>query len=176
MKLKKLWKILVALVCFGMIGAVADYSVLTVEAKTSMTTFPKKMRGTWYQYDYTGQLVKQTLTGKKWISYYNGKREVEYLHPEPKGRPAYPKYEKKKENWLYILGSPVKVRGRKWILVEGWYQLGGGASYNVSRINGHWVLTNATGSGLWNSNHWYHSAKLAKKLRNKRYTHFAYEN
>lgn len=177
MKLKKLWKIFVALVCFGMVGAVADYSALTVEAKTSMTTFPKKMRGTWYQFDKSSNRIeKQKITTKKWISYINGKKETSYLHAAPINRPAYPKHEKRKENWIYIISSPTKVRGRMWIGLVWWYQGNGAASYNVSKLNGHWVLTNAGGAGLWYSNHWYHSAKLAKKLRNKRYSHFAYEN
>lgn len=175
MKSKKFWKILLALVCFGMGGIAANYSVLTVEAKTSMTTFPKKMQGTWYQFDKSSNRIeKQKITAKKWIFYNHGKKETGYLHAEPVSGPAYPKPEKKKENWIYISGGPIKARGRMWIGVVGWYQISGMASYNVSKLKGHWVLTNAGGSGLWGSNHWYRSAKLAKKLKNKRYAHFVY--
>lgn len=42
------------------------------------------------------------------ISYINGKKEISYLHAAPVNRPVYPKYEKRKENWVYIISSPTK--------------------------------------------------------------------
>ena len=178
MKSKKIWIAILAIISFITVGSSAIVnSVEPVKAETRMSMFPKKMRGTWYQYNKkTHRIDKNVITAKKWVSYSDGKKGTEYLHVYPKNAPAYPKQEKKKQNWIYILGDPVKVRGRMWILVEGWYQAAGGASYNVSKLKGHWVLTNASGAGLWYSNHWYHSAKLAKKLKNQRYPHFAYDS
>ena len=51
MKSKKIWIAILAIISFITVGSSAIVnSVEPVKAETRMSTFPKKMRGTWYQY------------------------------------------------------------------------------------------------------------------------------
>lgn len=174
MKIKKILIVITAMISLAAIGSTTTTAVQAKEKKVNVKVFPKKARGTWYHYDYTGQLVKDTLTRKKWISYYNGKRSVSYLHVQPKGGTNWNNRDGKKENWIYIDSSPVKVHGHRWVCVRGWYEMTAGPFFTVSTEKGHHVLTNAAGHDVNGAVHWYRTAKLAKKLRNKHYAHFAY--
>lgn len=174
MRFKQVLIELVALISLGSIGIVASSKTNIVQAKHIAAVYPKRMRGTWYNYDkYDKKVQKVIYTKNKSITYYEGRKYISHLHHKPK---STPKNSKRAASWCYI-GARAKVRGRNWISIYGWEQTAGaGAHYNVSKLAGHWVLTSASGAGFWSSEHWYRSAKLAKKLRNKRYAHFAYEN
>lgn len=168
MKLKKIWIALIAIISLGVFAS----NTSDVSAKSNTAIYPKNMRGTWYHYDkYTKKMEKSVYTKNKSFFYTDGKKLVGYLHNKPK---STPRYSKKTAGWEYIMDH-TKVRGKNWITLYGWDQSSGaGAHLNVSKLNGHWVLTNATGPTFYSSEHWYRSAKLAKKLRNHHYPGFAY--
>lgn len=177
MKLKKMWITLIAIFSLGMIGSIATIKLANpVQAKINVSVFPKKMRGTWYQYDKQTHLVnKETITAKKWIFYEdNGKKSIYPLHVLPKNGSHWNKMSKKKDKWMYIVNMPVKVHGHTWLAIRGWYEMTAGPFFTVSKLKGHQVLTNAAGYLVTGANHWYHSVKLAKKLKNKHYAHFVY--
>ncbi|BDR60026.1 hypothetical protein [Lactobacillus xylocopicola] len=177
MKVKRNLLALVALISLSTIGSLSVTSVNPVQAKSARAVFPKKMRGTWYQFDKDANRIKKwTITKNKEIFYNKGKKSYLYLHAKPKYIPAVVKTTKKTKNWTYL--EPVmRVRGRKWVTQYGWDQTAGaGAHYNVSKLKGHWVLTDAGGAGFWYSSHWYRSPKLAKKFKNRHYKGFAYDN
>lgn len=176
MKLKKIFIILTAMITLGTATVYAVNSTHTVDAKVNKATFPKKMRGNWYQYsDYSKKVNKQVITKKHFKMNDDGYKYTRYLHVNPTGQ-AHDYYNgnKKKLNWIFIT-SNVRAHGRTWLATRGWYEsAGAGAFLNVSKLNGHKVLTWAGGAGVWGSEHWYRSRKLAKRLRNQRYTGFKY--
>lgn len=173
MKIKKILIFITALISLVAVGSTTTTAVQAKEEKINVKVFPKKMRGTWYQYD-KGQLTKTIYTKKKIISYYNGKRGVLYLHVQPKGGSNRDKRDSKKENWVFLNPTLTKFQGHKWVTYWNWYACHAAPYFNVSRLNGHQVLTNEYGVYPNGANHSYRSIKLAKKLKNKRYVHFVY--
>ena len=175
MKLKKILITFIALISLIAIGNVNVSSVQAKQEKVSVKVFPKKMRGTWYQIDdLTGRLTKTTYTKNKIISYYNGKKGIRYLHVKTKGEPNWDNRDSKKEDWVYMYPGVTKFQAHKWITYYGWYQMSAAPYFNVSKINGHQVLTNEYGVYPKGANHYYRTAKLAKKLKNRHYAHFVY--
>lgn len=180
MNIKKILTKIVLLL--ALCSTCASLSKPTVtKAETTVTAkpmFPKKMQGTWYTYSkYDKKLYKITITKKK-IIYYGPNRNKSTLTVHkfiPRdNRPQTKKYLKKTAKWIFLLGYE-KAHGRKWLHYFGWNQTAGAGDYfNVSKINGHKVLTTAAGAGVWKSEHYYRSAKLAKKLANRHYHHFQY--
>lgn len=68
-----------ALISLGTFFCGAKGSANIVQAKTNTTFFPKKMRGTWYQY-YNKKISKMTITKNKEVHHYiNGTKNIRYL-------------------------------------------------------------------------------------------------
>lgn len=110
MKFKK--KIITLLALFSVAAGfgIAHSSVSSVQAKTNITTFPKKMRGTWYAYFNKKIIWKMTFTKDKEISYGTKSRHIRYLHKQPK---AFPEPSKKNKNWIYR-SETTKIKGHTW--------------------------------------------------------------
>lgn len=67
MKFKKKIITLLALISVAAGFGIAHSSVSSAQAKTNITTFPKKMRGTWYAYFNKKKIWKMTFTKDKKI-------------------------------------------------------------------------------------------------------------
>lgn len=169
------------IVGLGTIGTATINSATTVQAKKVPTVYPKSMRGTWYNYltDPTSSYstTKDVFTKTKHIRYYDKSegKNVTYLHKyiphtawDAIGSDTF-----KALHWEYLTGY-TKQNGLKWLNVKSWnepagiggHEQKGGQFYNISKIKGNQVLTNANvmhGSKIHNCSHWYRSKKLAKK-------------
>ncbi|TPR52531.1 hypothetical protein [Apilactobacillus micheneri] len=151
---------------------------VTVQAAfkpTIATSFPKAMRGYWYASDGKTKYY----IGKKVFEYKNGKHvQKSYLHNsnQQKKYPMGSDSSSKKSptvNWLYAYQG--KYHGMNWIDTIVWNAgAGDGAFYNFSKHNGHQVLSTAYGAGVWGTQHYYRSFKLAKQFMHKRYPHYSY--
>ncbi|TPR24876.1 hypothetical protein DY102_00155 [Apilactobacillus timberlakei] len=151
---------------------------LTSKASTkpsSIGTFPKAMRGHWYATD--GKV--SYYIGKKLLYYKNGKYSYKsYLHNlnQQKQHPIGVGSLYKKNptiDWLYAY--KIKAHALNWINALVWNSgAGDGTFYNFSKHNGHQVLSSAYGVGIWGTEHYYRSFKLAKQFMHKRYPHYSY--
>ncbi|WP_105956614.1 hypothetical protein [Apilactobacillus quenuiae] len=158
---------------------VGSYHVTTKAAfkPAIVTSFSKSMRGYWY----ASNGKDKYYIGKKVFEYKRGKYSYKaYLHNlnQQKQYPIGSDSSSKKSptvNWLYSYKSKAKVHGMKWIDVLVWNAgAGDGAFYNFSKHNGHQILSTAYGAGLWGTEHYYRSFKLAKQFMHKRYPHYDY--
>lgn len=177
MKIKKFIIAIALIVTVGVSTACTINQINIVDAKTNIAVFPKKMRGKWYSYsNYSNKVNKQIITKKRFKANEAGDKYTRYLHVNPTGcsYDYYKRSNNKKINWVYF-SNRAKAHGRNWLALRGWYQSAGAASYfNLSKLNGHQVLTIAGGAGVWGSEHYYRSQKLAKQLKNQRYSGFKY--
>ncbi|RHW49010.1 hypothetical protein [Lactobacillus bombicola] len=166
MKIKKYIIAIVLIATMGVSTACTINNAKIVDAKINTAVFPKKIRGTWY----SGNGNKTVITPKKYISYDGGHKYVSYLHV----RHNNSKMSNKTQNWIYFFDRG-QVNGRRWITIKGWNaMMGFGTHYNVSKLNGHYVLTTAMGEPISGSSHSYKSLKLARQLKNQRYSGFKY--
>ncbi|MFC6206215.1 hypothetical protein [Levilactobacillus tongjiangensis] len=165
--MKKTMKLfLIALVCFFAVGALTT-TASAHKAGYSYSKLPKGMRGTWYTYTNFGY----------------GKKKIYKLHMSNKNLRKYKKhkvYANKKalktvKYWTATQTS--KFAGYRWIHEYGWQQTAGaGEYYNLHKFGKHKVFTVAEGAGIWVSAHYYRSKKVAKKMGQKHYPKFSYQN
>ena len=175
MKFKKKIITLLALISVAAGFGIAHSSISNVQAKTNITTFPKKMRGTWYAYFNKKIIWKMTFTKDKEISYGTKSKHIRYLHKQPK---VFPEPSKKNKDWIYI-SNIKKVTGHTWYCINDYSPVLSGEYYGVAKLKGNWVL----GSALYHNNtfesddiHWYRSRKLAKKFKKRHYKGFDFAN
>lgn len=173
MKLKKKIIAFMALISLGTFFCGAKGSANIVQAKTNTIFFPKKMRGTWYQY-YNKKISKMTITKNKEVHHYiNGTKNIRYLEKKPT---IIPETSQKTKNRFYISRTR-KVHGYTWYginkitlpadLTEEYY--------GVAKIKGNWVFDTALAHGnVFESDnmHWYRTPELAKRLKNAHYKNF----
>ncbi|TPR24484.1 hypothetical protein DY120_04175 [Apilactobacillus micheneri] len=176
MKLKKIFYL--TFLFFIALFIWSENSTLTSKASTkpsSISIFPKQMRGYWYASDGKSKYYM----GKKVFEYKNGKHVqklyLHNLHQQKKYPIGNASLSKKSPtiNWLYAY--QFKYHGMNWINALVWNSgAGDGTFYNFSKHNGHQVLSTAYGAGIWGTQHYYRSFKLAKQFMHKRYPHYSY--
>lgn len=195
-KVKPKLKLLTWVLTIGTLaGAIAtinfqsSYSTQTVKAASkkdidefknlhvSPKTFPKKMRGTWYSCSSDdNSLTKTVITKNKMIYRYKNGKVTNSLHVYKKHslNPKSKGYRRNRISWLFLnYVKPFKEKNRYYVVYRGWNQvLGTNVHYNVSKINGHEILT--LSSGFYVSDHSYKSKKLALKYKQKHYHNFIY--
>ena len=176
MKFKKKIITLLALISVAAGFGIAHNSVSTVQAKTNTTTFPKKMRGTWYAYFNKKKILKKTFTKNKEITYDTKGKHIRYLHKQPK---VFPEPSKKNRNWIYR-SETTKVKGHTWYGINRITMQpdSTGEYYSVAKLKGNSVLGYAIAHGdTFESEdvHWYRSPKLAKKFKKTHYKDFDFK-
>ena len=199
MKLKKSLISVIALISLGTVGSLVNNSATTVEAKKVPTVYPKAMRGNWYFFNKEDInypfVTKETFTKTKVTrTYYYGENpkkmkmgtDSKFLHKyiPHTATDALGSDDNKALHWEFLTGYK-KEGGHKWLNIKQWnstnaiggHEEDGGLFYNVSKLKGHQVLTEANvmhGSKIHNCAHWYRSKKLARKWSLHEYKGFLY--
>jgi len=156
----------------GLVGALVTGPVTASAAsKSTMKTFPKAYRHTWYHYS-RGHYDTVTFGAKRvgGLSYFNGvaTKYVAYLHAHKLTTT------KLKQHPSWSTAVNVTARQATWVNVRGWNQImGAGDFYKVmsKSVSGqqHQVLSQAGGAGVWTDAHYYRSKVVAKQLGNRHF-------
>lgn len=165
--MKRLLKLGLLLAVFAVMVGVLGTTAQAKKVGYSYRSLPKKMLGTWYTYTNFGygkkkfykiHLSNKNLRKNKKHKIYVGKKAL-----------------KTSKYWTAI--KTRKIHGYHWIWVYGWQQsAGAGTYYNLHKFGKHRVLTTADGAGVWSSTHYYRHKSVAKKLTNKHYRGFVYND
>ncbi|WP_261810078.1 hypothetical protein [Levilactobacillus humaensis] len=151
------------------VAATSPAQVVHAKAKTTLKTFPKSMRGTWYSYQ-DNTMYKYKITATKLVD--NG--FVERLHSRKMSYVVKHTENSKHPSWF--IAKNAKAKKQTWVTVWGWEQWGGDcAAYRVTthKLGGHKVpvlqIAGGPATGYWTTRHGYHTKKLAKKYGNHYY-------
>lgn len=143
----------------------ANQSVAHAKAKRTLKVYPKRIRGTWYSYQYH-KMYRYKISAKKMV----GTGLKNQLHSRKANYFVKNNAKMKHPNW--VVARIFKLsNNERWVNVMGWYQTAGdGSSYwkTTHKLGGHKraVLKMAGGAGFWTYAHGYHSKHLAKKYAN----------
>lgn len=181
MKMNKFWTIaslFVAILVILVSGVTASAATHKKDAQPKyLTTLPANMRGTWYAYD-GDKLVTTKVTAKSITIQYEGEKANKgTLHKYVDHNPLKmsKKAIKKTENWFFATNNPQKIHGYKWVWTYGWQQTAGsGEYYAVTTYQGHKVLTDADGAGVWANSHSFKTKALAAKYKDAKLPKFSY--
>ncbi len=172
---KQVW--VMALLAGVTLGGAQVVMATPAHAKTqqrTMKAYPQRLRGTWYHYDGQGKYDRVQFTAKKWrtVGYDNNQRYASTLtlHQRPMNADAaqlarHPKW---------AVGQKMWARHANWIDLRGWNQSAGdGTAYKVAKKAYHGqkvrVVSEASGAGLWVTQHYYTSKRVAKQMKDHRF-------
>lgn len=135
------------------------------KAKTTLKTFPKSIRGTWYTYQYH-KMYRYKITSKKIV----GTGFTNRLHSRKLSYAVKFPAKIKHPTWV-VAQNTSAFKHEHWINVKGWYQSAGDGTYYrrmTRKIGGHKYATLqlASGADAWTDGNAYHSKKNAKKYAN----------
>ncbi|WEV37358.1 hypothetical protein [Lactobacillus sp. ESL0677] len=156
-------------------AAVKPAQETTQDNSNYLTTYPKKLRGTWYYYN--GKKLCKEVIGKKTITDFSNGKKFSHLvlHADVAHDPATTDKAELARTKNWVTAEKRKFQNLSWVGIHGWSDAAGAGNFiNVSQLKGHKVLTSAYGSGVWADYHAYKTPKLAKKLQKKHYHQFSY--
>lgn len=181
MKMNKFWSLatlFIATVVIIVSGVNASAAAHKQNAQPKyLTSLPANMRGTWYAYD-GNQLVTTKVTAKSITVQYAGEKANKgTLHKYVDHNPLKmsKKEIKRTANWFFASQDTKKIHGYKWVWTYGWQQTAGaGEYYTVSKYQGHRVLTDSDGAGVWANSHSFKTKQLAAKYKGVKLPKFSY--
>lgn len=158
----------------GAFAVTTEVATVQASAKSTLKTFPKSLRRTWYHYDGHGRYDTVKLTSKHYYtkSYYekwyhssstlhsrNGKTDPEHL--------------KMHSSW--VVGHAYHIGKAHWTNIMGWNQSAGdGTSYKLEIRKYHHknfrLLSEGGGAELWISQHYYATKKVAHVMGNRHFS------
>ncbi|MCK8607246.1 hypothetical protein [Apilactobacillus ozensis] len=140
---------------------------------------PKEVKGTWYwcsKSNTKNNVVHKEIINAKKLKFHPYKKHTLYfLNPYKSPKTSKQKaYYKKTINWTWEFKS--RAGKQTWYTFDQWQRfIGVGLSLNVSKHNGHRVLTMASRSALAVFRHCYKTPALAKQMGQKHYRGFYYD-